>query len=121
MSQHYENFRENGWKCYHNDPAFSPDDTPNARVISFFIKGGDWEKGDLLVSNPPTQEYTYEVTPDWLRTNLNRVLSYTKKWNDYKLYQCIALQNYLDQLENGGYRKGILSKQEYAMLAPKKK
>lgn len=119
MIKSYENFRENGWRSYHNDPAFVDEQPPNAKVISYFIKNNGQEVVDI--PEPKQVEYTYEVSSVWLEDNLSRVLSYTKKWNDYKIYQCVALSNYLEQIKNGGYKKGIISRQEYAMLSPNKR
>lgn len=117
MSISYEKFREEGWKCYHNDPAFPYDDTPNAKVISYFTKTVRAEEVDVRKA----VVYKHKVNVDWLDKRLKHVMRYTKEWNAYNTYQCISLLNYLNEIKNGGYSAGILSDQEIAMLMPKDK
>lgn len=117
MSQQYENFRENGWRCYHNDPAFPHDDTPNAQVISYFTQGEVYKQN--LSSK---QDITFDKVccVKWARQRLNKTLQYKRTWyGDDDVYKFAALENYIDQCEKGGYTKCLLSWQEVYMIKEK--
>lgn len=111
----YEYFRENGWKSYFNDPFFEGD-APTAKVISYFTKG------DRYKDAVPIKEVEYDliVEATWFKERLNHTIKYKRKWNDYDIYQLSALQEYLNQIECGNYKKALLSRGEFASIAGKK-
>lgn len=124
----YEHIREEGWKLlWKNDRAFEHGEAPTAKVISFFCKRKHGEvevclNKDLRPVDPYAKIHFDKMCEvSWLENRLNHVLRYTKSWNDYNIYQCGVLQEYLKQCTDGGYTKCILSNQEMAMLLPKKK
>ena len=114
----YEYLRENGWKLAWKDHPFYEGDSPISNMHSRFVKRTRLDdNGGSPV--PKEVEYKHKVTLDWLKLRLNHVVSRTRKWNDYKVYQLSALQLYLNEIEQGGYSSGILSNQEMALLMPK--
>ena len=118
----YEQRRENLWReAYARDPAFPHGDSPIASVVSFFCKR---REGDPIVDitkyTPKVVDYEIVVDIDYLRVRLNHTIKYKKKWNDYTIYTLGALQEYLDMCDRGGYKKGIISKAEFASIAVKK-
>lgn len=116
----YEDFRENGWKSYLNEPCFK-EDAPYAKVVSYFVKRTRLEDNGG-VDPPKEQEYTIEVETKWLKERLDKTFQYTRKWNSSKEYDLIVLSDYIEnQLIKGRYRKGLISKKEFAILSPKKK
>lgn len=123
----YENRRDQLWKdAYKNAIEFEHGDSPKANVVSFFCKRKENDpeinlKGGLQSENP-YDSITFDRLNDvsFLEERLNHVLRYTKKWNNYNTYLCIALQEYLKQCKDGGFSKCILSVQELALLLPKK-
>tara|TARA_R110000850_G_scaffold107837_2_gene219640 strand:- start:1916 stop:2293 length:378 start_codon:yes stop_codon:yes gene_type:complete len=120
----YEKFRDEGWKSYFSDPAFEHGDTPKADVISYFCKRKEGEVEVDITKKPIEKIVDFEILVDveYVKVNLNRTLRYKKKWyGEQDTYKFVALQNYLDQCLSGGYKKCLLSKQEFAMIAPKKK
>lgn len=116
----YENFRENGWKSFNDDPIFQGD-APTAKVISYFVKRTRID--DNGGSDPP-KEYDYDIvmSTEWLKERLDKTIQYTRKWNPSREYDLIVLQDYIyNQLIKGGYKKGLISKKEFAILSPNKK
>ena len=116
----YENFRENGWKLAWKDHPFFQGDSPVAKVHSPFVKRTriDDNGGSAV---PKEVEWSYEVTLGWLEERLTYVYRYNKNWNDYTVYQTVAVQEYVKQIKNGGFKGGIISSAEYALLMPNKK
>lgn len=120
----YERYREDGWKSYFSDPAFEHGDTPVASVISYFCKRKEGEPEVDITKKPIEKVIDYEILCDveWVKVNLNKTLRYKRKWyGEQDTYKFVALQNYLDQCIGGGYKKCLLSKQEFAMIATKKR
>ena len=96
----YERYREDGWKSYFSDPAFEHGDTPVASVISYFCKRKEGEPEVDITKKPIEKVIDYEILCDveWVKVNLNKTLR-----------------------KGGGYKKCLLSKQEFAMIATKKR
>ncbi len=116
--QKYETFREEGWKCYNNEPCFEGD-APPAKVISYFVKRTRLD--DNGGSDVPKEiAFSHKCNVDWIEDRLNHVIRYGKKSNDYTTYILAGLQLYVDEIRKGGYTAGILSGQEMGMLIPKK-
>jgi len=122
----YENFRENGKRCYFADPIFEGN-APVAKVISYFVKKSSSKTQQETPSEDKTvkvDDYTYnqKCCLKWARERLKKTLQYKRKWyGDQDIYKFVALQNYLDQCEAGGYSKCLLSWQEVYMIKEKKK
>lgn len=119
LMQKYEDFRENGWSCYFNDPFFDGD-APKAKVISRFVKRTRVDDNGG-VDVPKEVSFTHKKDIDWIEERLNHVIRYGKKDNDYMIYTLAGLQLYVDEIRKGGYTAGILSNQELGILIPKKK
>lgn len=116
----YESFRENGWKCYNDAPCFEGD-APVAKVLSYFVKRTRIEDNGGV---DPPKEYDYDIVKDtaWLKERLDKTIQYTRKWHPQREYNLIVLQDYIyNQLIGGGYKKGLISKKEFAILSPNKK
>jgi hypothetical protein len=118
----YEERRENLWKeAYKNDPAFYHGESPAASVISFFCKRRESDPiVDITKCTPKVVDYEIVVDIEYLRARLNHTIKYKKKWNDHTIYTLGALQEYLDMCDAGNYKKGIISKTEFASIAGKK-
>lgn len=116
----YEHFREEGWRLAWRDHPFFQGDSPVAKVVSPF------SKRTVLADNggspvPKEVVFSHVVKSDWLEERLNHTIRYTRKWNDYNIYQTSSLQLYLDEIKSGGYKFGLISGQEMALLMPSKK
>ncbi|ATN93540.1 hypothetical protein [Pseudoalteromonas phage J2-1_QLiu-2017] len=118
---------ENGKYFFADDPVFEPNDYPFPKMVSFFVK----QNGKPVIVNrdvngniiyPDTSpDFTIQVGVDWFEENLKRTIRYKKKWTEYDKDQLGNLLLYLEQIKSNGFRAGILSKQEFAAIAPKKK
>jgi len=119
----YEKFREVGWKCYFDDPAFEYGDTPIAKVHSFFCKRRANEpEVDITKQTVKSVDFDIVCDVEWCRFHLDRTLRYKKKWyGNQDIYKFVALQDYISQCENGNFSKCLLSKQEYMSIKPNKK
>ena len=122
----YEDRRENLWRdAYKGDPAFPYDDTPIAKVTNFFCKRKPNDPEINLTNEKKVDkdlDFDLELNVEWVDYNLNRTLQYKRKWyGDKDIYQFVALVNYIEQCKGGGYKRCILSKQEYMMIKPNKK
>lgn len=116
----YEEYREEGYKSYFNDPFFEGD-APCARVISFFQKRSNLSCNGGI-DPPKEQDYCIEKSTQWLKERLDKTYQYTRKWTPHKEYCLIVLTDYIEnQLIKGGYKKGLISGKEYAILTPNKK
>ena len=117
----YESVRENGWRLlYKNDPAFEYNDIPVAKVISFFLKRRSNEaEVDLTKQTKILVDFEIKFDVSWLHHHLDHTIKYKRKWNDYNLALLGNLQHYLNQCVDGGYKKCILSKQEYMQIKAK--
>ena len=123
--ERYELIRDEGYKLlWKNDRAFEHGESPTAKVISFFCKR---KHGDVEVNLKDTnkkEDISFEILIDLstVKSRLDKTLRYKKKWyGDQDIYNFVALQNYVDQCESGGYSKCLISKKEFAMISPKKK
>lgn len=130
MIESYEERRSHLWKdAYKNAKEFSYDNTPTAKVISFFCprKDSDPEinlnvKEGLQSENNDDTIYDKVVNLSWAIERLNKTLQYKRKfYGDKDIYSFVALQNYLDQCKAGGYTKCLLSWQEVYMIKEKAK
>lgn len=121
----YEHVREEGWKLlYRDDPAFERGEAPTADVISYFVKRAAHEPEVSIKSTFIEKVFDYDRNVDvsWLKERLNKTLRYKRTWyGDKDIYNFVVLQNYLDQCEQGGYTRCIISSKEMAMLLPKQK
>ncbi len=119
----YEVRREDGWKdMYKNDIAFDHGESPTASVVSFFCKRRSDEPEVVLTYTPEPVEFNKLVELRWARGRLSKTLQYKKKWfGDDDIYKFVALQSYLDECFNGGFKKCLLSWQELYMITPKVK
>lgn len=115
----YEDFRENGWKSYFNDIAFPDGDAPYAKVFSPFKKR---VKEDDNGGSFPEKEVVYDlkVNADWLIFRFNHTMRYKRNWKESEIYKYAALQMYVDEVVNGGYKKALITRTEFAMIAEKK-
>lgn len=120
----YEERRNNLWKdAYKDDPAFEAGNTPVAKVINFFCKRKSNEpEVDITTTTEKVIDFDIITEVHWVKFHLDRTLKYKRKWyGEQDLYKFVALQDYINQCESGGYSKCLLSKQEWAMIVPKKK
>lgn len=118
----YDHRKANLWKeAYKNDPTFSYDNTPTAKVISFFSKRKANDPEINLTKEYIEKEVDFDiiVNVQWVQHHLDRKITYTRKWYDYNIYLLGGLQLYMDQCELGGYNKCLLSKAEYMAIKPK--
>lgn len=115
----YEDFRENGWKSYFNDVSFPDGDSPIAKVISYFQKR---VREDDNGGSYPEREVVYDlmVNADWLVYRFNHTMKYKRNWKDSDIYKFAALQMYVNEVVNGGYKKALITRTEFAMIAEKK-
>lgn len=118
----YEERRDHGWRTlYSNDPAFIHGESPTAKVISYFCKRKTNDP-EINITKQTEKVIDFTITMDvsWVQFHTERTLKYKRKWNPYEEYKFIALINYLDQCISGGYKKCLISKQEYASIRPNK-
>ncbi|AUR86287.1 hypothetical protein NVP1084O_080 [Vibrio phage 1.084.O._10N.261.49.F5] len=125
----YEYRRDNLWKVYPKEEG----DDRYANIISYFVKKDRSQQYDIngIVSEKPF-EILYDV--DKAITQLQDVLftkkrtgrvrgTYRKDFLDNcerQSYEWFALMHYLRQAKIDGANKVLLTKQEFAMIAPTK-
>lgn len=120
----YDDRAENLWKdAYKDDPAFAHGEAPAAKVISFFCKRKPNDP-EVNTSKQTIKSVDFDILCNigWCRFHLDRTLKYKRKWyGEQDIYKFVALQDYISQCENGNFSKCLLSKQEFASIAPKRK
>ena len=122
LSEKMSNYEERHKKLYKE--VWSPDDEKPAKVISYFVKR---ENAEVSVSGtvfkPPERQYKHVFNTSEARSLLNKKYRSQRFWenNTYIVSVLSALECYIQQAEDGGYGKIILTSAEVSNILPKTK
>ncbi len=101
---------------------WSPDDEHPVRVVSFFCKRKSNEPeitGKVFKAHETQFELVCDVSK--VIALLNAKMRYKRSWKEHEVYDYGVLLDYLTYCQDGGYKKCLLSKKEWAILQPNKK